>query len=92
MSSSSLHNTHPLTQHTHTHTVYDLCVDPARVVCASRACHVRVPRPRPLLVAREHTDPRAVPEPAWCSTSAWDPVRVIRASRTRAMFVCRVLV
>eukprot|EP00966_Prymnesium_polylepis_P016450 379355-Prymnesium_polylepis.1 len=38
------------------------------------------------------TDPRAVPAPAWCKTSAWDPARVVRASRTRAMFVCRVLV
>eukprot|EP00966_Prymnesium_polylepis_P233462 5399458-Prymnesium_polylepis.3 len=38
------------------------------------------------------TDPRAVPAPAWSKTSAWDPVRVVRTSRTRAMFVSRVLV
>eukprot|EP00966_Prymnesium_polylepis_P206200 4777959-Prymnesium_polylepis.1 len=30
------------------------------------------------------TDPRAVLAPAWCPTSAWDPARVVRASRTRA--------
>eukprot|EP00966_Prymnesium_polylepis_P119184 2754499-Prymnesium_polylepis.3 len=37
-------------------------------------------------------DPRAVLAPAWCMTSAWDPRSRRRASRTRAMFVCRVLV
>eukprot|EP00966_Prymnesium_polylepis_P116450 2691596-Prymnesium_polylepis.1 len=40
------------------------------------------------------TDPRAVPAPVWCLTSAWDPARVVRASRTPRvrMFVFRVLV
>eukprot|EP00966_Prymnesium_polylepis_P209132 4844782-Prymnesium_polylepis.1 len=51
-------------------------------------------RPSPLEVScvTSLTDPPAVPAPACCSTSAWDPARVIRAYRTRAMFVCRVLV
>eukprot|EP00966_Prymnesium_polylepis_P197576 4578600-Prymnesium_polylepis.1 len=42
------------------------------------------PIPEPCIM-----DPRAVLAPAWCMTSVWD---VVRASRTRAMFVCRVLV
>eukprot|EP00966_Prymnesium_polylepis_P004988 114229-Prymnesium_polylepis.1 len=45
-----------------------------------------------LLVELKTTHVRAVPAPAWCMTSAWDPARVVHASRTRAVFVCRVLV
>eukprot|EP00966_Prymnesium_polylepis_P022919 527076-Prymnesium_polylepis.1 len=45
-----------------------------------------------LLVELKPTHVRAVPAPAWCMTSAWDPAHVVRASRTHAMFVCRVLV
>eukprot|EP00966_Prymnesium_polylepis_P269774 6231939-Prymnesium_polylepis.1 len=44
------------------------------------------------------TDPRAVLAPAWSMTSVWSPrsrrprVSHDSSSRTRAMFVCRVLI
>eukprot|EP00966_Prymnesium_polylepis_P222773 5153509-Prymnesium_polylepis.1 len=55
-----------------------------RTYCTERV----LARPeRDVPMAEPHTNMA----PAWSSTSAWHPARVVCASRTRAMFVCRVL-
>jgi hypothetical protein len=79
----------------HAHIARARCSDlPPEAMSREPALEVReypVTRHHPQVRRVTHT-PRAVPAPALCVFFAWDPARVVHASRARAMFVCRVLV
>eukprot|EP00966_Prymnesium_polylepis_P303800 7018272-Prymnesium_polylepis.1 len=73
------------------HALHNTTLLGCECVCASRVYGARVGvRSGPADANRAHACGDA--QNAQAGPHAWDPARVVRASRTRGMFVCRVLV